>query len=190
MRKFNAILVISCILFLILAVGLIPINSASANEPGPDFKNWTKSREWVEQNDVDIVKRTFQGPSNHDNEVFTLSLRTEKNETLFKEWDYKQKGSIKSALRLPSGEWFVGDTGKRVDIHMELGLFGYNLFIHVFKLENKWFAKCKKENEEMKKKQAWPWSKVESEDCNKFLDDKKYNGMYISIPVRKYDWKE
>jgi|SRR3989338_8105471 len=178
-----------CLIMLLISIPNATL--ASNTEPGPNFRTWTKTREWIEQEDVDIVKRTFQDPNNHDNEVFILSLRTEKGETiLFKEWDYKQKGLVKSALHLPSGKWFVGDTGKRADIHMELGLFGYNLVIHVFKLENKWFAKCEKENEELKKKQKWSWSKDKIEDCSKFLYDKKYNGMYISIPVIKYDWKE
>lgn len=154
-------------------------------EPGPNFSTWVLVDSYIEKADVDIIARIYEDPKNKNQEGFTKSIKTpDKKETLLvKTWGLERtnNGSVRdsnvqSALRLPNGDWFIGDIGEYPKMYMELGHWGYNLVIHVKKLDQKWYQRC------LEDKKRSP-----QEDCSKFLYEKRENGMYISIPVRKYE---
>ncbi len=180
------------VLFCVVAIIVFqPLTISAQNqllEPGPAFNAWIKINEFVERYDIDIIRRIYQHPDDRTIEGWTTSIRVEGSETLLlKVWDIdrKQNGgygwkNMKAALRLPGGKWFVGETGKLPDEHIELGLWGYNLVIHVFKLDEKALQDC--EEEKMRLKELGG-----DKDCDDLLYDKRQNGMYISIPARKYD---
>lgn len=168
-----------------ILVALAAADPAVFLEPGPNFTQWILVDTKITKLDIDLIFREYRHSENKNQIGFTHSIKIagEKEKLLLKVWGIEKTSdgrdigdNVESVLHLPNGDWFVGDRGEYPDIYMELGLFGYNFVIHVKKFEQKWYQKCLEDEK-----------RGVQENCGKFFSDKTYNGMYISIPVRKYN---
>ncbi len=184
------------VFFLLMTVAYFPLQASAgpSAEPGPNLETWQvdpQGRDWP-----NTIYRVYRNPQDVSLLASTLSPKVRENKSkilLLKLWNIRvekngawDKSQAEAALRLPNGEWFIGDTGDSYAIFTEWGMYCVNLVVWVKKLDTRALGECYDKRARIDNEP----SGVLTYNCDRFKTDKKYNGMYYSIPLGEYSHKK